>query len=390
MKKKLVFFIGGLNFGGMERVVFIANELLKEDYDIKIVTLYQDNADYEKSNEYYNLNVPPSKKKVLTFIKRFIRTIKMKNELKPDIVFSFGMYLNYLNILSKILKKSKEETIVGIRSYDWLTEPFVNKKIDSWIMMHADKINSVSKLIANDAEKIWGIPKEKNIVIYNPYNIHEIEEKAKEDIDDFEFNEDKYYIITMGRLSNQKGYNHLIRAFNQVSQKYNNVQLIILGNGDKKNDLKKMIEDYNLCSRVFLLGGKNNPYKYVKKANLYVLSSLTEGFPNALCEAMCIGTPVVSVNCKSGPSEILVKRENVQFKNSSFYIGDYGILSKELIKDANYERKEISESEESLASAIEFAIENDKEVKKISSCGKKHMEDFSYDKFYNKLKYILK
>ena len=90
-KKKVVFFIGGLNFGGMERVVFIAKELLENNYDIKIVTLYQNMADYEAKTEYYDLGVRPSKEKVLTFIKRFIGTIRMKKELKPDIVFSFGM-----------------------------------------------------------------------------------------------------------------------------------------------------------------------------------------------------------------------------------------------------------------------------------------------------------
>ena len=68
MKKKLVLFIGGLNFGGMERVAFIAKELLAKEYDVTIVTLYQQSADYEIKEEYYNLNVPPSNKKIVTFI----------------------------------------------------------------------------------------------------------------------------------------------------------------------------------------------------------------------------------------------------------------------------------------------------------------------------------
>lgn len=389
LKKKLVFFIGGLNFGGMERVVFIAKELLEKEYDVKIVTLYQDTADYEVKKEYYNLDVPPSNKKIYIFIKRFFRTIKMKKELKPDIVFSFGMYLNYLNVLSNYMIKRKPTTIVGVRSYDWLTEPFFSAKTDKWIMRHANKINSVSKLIAKDAESIWGISQDKNIVIYNPYNVESIYQKSLESIDDFEFDNNKYYIITMGRLANQKGYNNLIRSFSEVVKKHRKIELLILGNGDKKKDLENMIHSYGLEENIKLLGGKKNPYKYVRKANLYVLSSLTEGFPNALSEAMCIGTPVVSVNCKSGPSEILFENDNFMYENDNFYVGDYGILSREMIGDKLYIKKEISLSERSLAEAICYAYENREQMQEIAIKAKKHMEKFTYDKFHETLIKIL-
>lgn len=381
MKKKLVFFIGGLNFGGMERVVFIAKKLLEDKYDIKIVTLYQDDADYEVKNEYYNLNVPPSSGRLKTFIKRFLGTLKMKRELKPDIVFSFGMYLNYLNILSNYFSSNKPCKIIGIRSYDWLTKPFFNKKIDKWIVRHADKINSVSDLIAKDAEKIWEIPYKKNKVVYNPYNIEDIQNKSKEEIDDFVFDKKNYYIITMGRLSDQKGYNHLIRAMNMVIKKYPNIRLIILGNGNREKELKKMILDYQLDDYILLLGGRKNPLKYVKKSNLYVLSSLTEGFPNALSEAMCVGTPVVAVNCKSGPLELLNKKEDFIFGNDSYYVCDYGILTREMIPDYQYSVKDLDKSEEDLANAICYAYCHQEEMIKISKKATEHMKMYNYNLF---------
>jgi len=390
LKKKLVFFIGGLNFGGMERVVFIAKRLLEREYDVKIVTLYQNDADYDIENEYYNLNVPPSKNKLLTFIKRFFRTIKMKKKLKPDIVFSFGMYLNYLNVLSNYFVAQKPTTIAGIRSYDWLTEPFVTLKTDKWIMKHLDKVNSVSKLIAKDAESIWEINSDENIVIYNPYDVNEIVDKSLEKVEDFKFEENKYYAITMGRLANQKGYNNLIRAFSEVVKKHPDIELLILGNGDKKEELEEMISSYKLHNNVKLLGGKKNPYKYVRLANLYVLSSLSEGFPNALCEAMAIGTPVVSVNCKSGPSEILFENAKLEFCDEKFCIGDYGILSMEMIPDKKYIKREISASEKDLADAICFAYENQERMKKIAKEAQKHMQIYTYEKFHKTLKEILK
>lgn len=386
MKKKVVFFIGGLNYGGMERVVFIAEKLLRDIYDIKIVTLYQENADYEVKKEYYNIDIPPSKNKLKIFIRRLIGTIKMKKELKPDIVFSFGMYLNYLNIISDFFGLQKTKKIVGIRSYDWLLYPFFNKKIDKWIIKKADKVNSVSKEIAEKAEEVWKIDKNKNNVIYNPYNIEEIEEKSKEKIDDFIFDDDYYYIVTAGRLVDQKGFNHLIRAINEVININHEIKIkvLILGNGSRKKDLENMIMKYNLQDTVILLGGKKNPLKYMKKANLYVMSSLNEGFPNALAEAMCIGTPIVTVNCKSGPLELL-NEEKFIYKNEDFYICDYGILSKELVPDKNYSKKNISLEEKALSKAILYAYNHKEKMQELAIKAKENMKKYNYDIFKENL-----
>lgn len=380
-RKKVVFFIGGLNFGGMERVIFIAKDLLDKLYDIEIVTLYQTQADYEVKEEYYNLNVPPSSRKLSVFFKRFVRTIKMKKKIKPDIVFSFGMYLNYLNVLSNFFVRNKPTTIIGIRSYDWLTDPFLKEGTDRWIIQQADKVNSVSKLIARDAERVWRIPLDKNQVIYNPYDVDYLKQISKEEIDDFEFDSSKYYFITMGRLSDQKGYGHLIRAFAGMVEQYKDVKLVILGNGDRKEDLEKMIQQYDLERFVDLPGGKVNPHRYVRRANVYVMSSITEGFPNALSEAMCVGTPVISVNCKSGPSEILFDSlEDVDAKNS-FVIADYGLLTKELEMDKQYIKKELSDEERSLMDAMIYAYENQDEMMVLAKKAQNRMRQFDYDRF---------
>lgn len=392
--KKLVILINGLRYGGMERVAFIMKELLSKDFEITIVTQFQNNSEYEIKSEYYNLNVSTSFNKFanffkITFIKRLIKCIKMKKELKPDYVFSLGMYSNYLNVFSNFFMFRKPKIITGIRSYDWLTIPFINKKLDKFVMNKFDYISSVSKLIALDAEKYWNIPLQNNYVIYNPYNINYIEKKSYEKVDDFEFDKDCFYLITIGRLVDQKGFNHLIRVVSEVIDINPKIKLLILGTGPQRDKIFNMIKDYKKEKDIFLLGGKKNPYKYIKHCNLYILSSHYEGFPNALCEAMCVGIPVISVNCKSGPSEILVDKNDINYNNDDYYIGNYGIITKEMNIDYQYDIKKLSESEKSLKKAIIYCYNNKNIIRNISKKAKKHMNIFSDIEFINKFKKMI-
>lgn len=383
LKKKLIFFIGGLNFGGMERVVFIAEKLMREQYDTIIVTLYQTDADYKKIDaKIYDLNVPPKEGKVnkaIVFYKRLKQTIKMKRELKPDIIFSFGMYSNYLNALSK----KKEKIVMGIRSYDWLNQPFTITAIDKWIVKQFDSVNSVSKKIYEDVDLYWpNIRKGK--IIYNPYDLNYIVNQSKLDIDDYIFNSYEFYYITIGRLSYQKAFDHLIKAFSVVNKKVNNSHLIIIGNGKLKDELHKLIKKLDLYGKVELIGGKNNPYKYIAKANAYVLSSYTEGFPNALVESMCIGVPVISVDCKSGPSEILFDNiKDIDWGKQDFVIADYGILAKEMIDELD--RCQLSDSERSLAEAMIYCYKHYQEMKIIGKKAQTKVLQFNYDFFKKNL-----
>ena len=383
MKKKLVFFIGGLNFGGMERVVFIASELLKNDYDVTIVTLYQTNKDYEVEIPLYDLDVPPSFGKInklITLFKRLNQTRKMKKNLKPDIVFSFGMYSNYLNVFTK----GKEKICTSIRSYDWLTKPFVSKVSDKYIMNKFDHISSCSKQIANDAEKYWSIPKEKNMVIYNPYDIAFIENKASEKVADYEFNDEDFILISVGRLSEQKAFHHLIKAIAICKTEVPNIKLIILGKGELHRNLQDLINELELKNVVTLLGGRSNPYKYMRKSNAYVLSSLTEGFPNALVEAMAVGIPVIAANCKSGPQEILFN-EYHDLEIHEVTTTKYGTLVPEMYVGNNFEANIFEDCDYQLAKGIIQVYQNYLESITMANEAKKHIKNFDYINFKEKL-----
>lgn len=383
--KKLVFFIGGLRFGGMERVIFIASELLKEKYDITIATLYRTDADYQVQIPIYDMNVPPEEGKINKLkvaYRRLLATKKMKKELNPDIVFSFGMYLNYLNALVR----NKEKIVMGIRSHDWLTKPFVSTTLDKWIVSKFDLVNAVSKRIAADSEKYWDLDSRNVAVLYNPYDVEYIKQCSNEIVEDYFFDKSKKYIITMGRLANQKGFNHLVRVMAELVKIHSNVRLIIMGKGDKESDIRNLISSYGLEEYVDLIGGRTNPYKYIKHADLYVLSSHAEGFPNALVEAMSVGTPIVSVNCPSGPSEILLGESEYLFDDESDYIcSENGILSREMIQDDSYVVKSLDRAEKALFNALDYALKNTNTVLTYAANAQKHVADFSYESFKESL-----
>ena len=151
--------------------------------------------------------------------------------------------------------------------------------------------------------------KAKTKTIYNPSFSNKIVEMSNEPIDDERFSNIKTKkIIAVGRLVNQKNFELLIRAFKVVLESID-AHLIIIGEGEKRDELIKLVEELNLINKVYLVGFQSNPHKYVKNSDLFVLSSLYEGLPNSLIEAIAVDTPAIATNCLSGPSEILLNGE---------------------------------------------------------------------------------
>jgi glycosyltransferase involved in cell wall biosynthesis len=134
--------------------------------------------------------------------------------------------------------------------------------------------------------------------IYNPFDIEEIREKAEEKID---LNFD--YIINVGNLTKVKNQALLLKAYSKLDT---NLHLVLVGKGNQETNLKNLAKKLGIEKKVHFLGWQSNPYKYIKNAKLFVLSSNVEGFGNVLIESLILNTPVVSTNCPSGPNEILV------------------------------------------------------------------------------------
>jgi glycosyltransferase involved in cell wall biosynthesis len=169
----------------------------------------------------------------------------------------------------------------------------------------ADSIMAVSQGVADDLANVTKISRERIQVIYNPVITTEILSKAKEPVEHpwFALGQPPV-ILGVGRLYPQKDFPTLIRAFGEV-RKIRPARLVILGSGPEQENLEKLIQELGLEKDVALLGFVNNPYAYMARAGVFVLSSIFEGLGNVLIEALAVGTPVISTDCKSGPSEIL-------------------------------------------------------------------------------------
>ena len=160
--------------------------------------------------------------------------------------------------------------------------------------------------------------KDKLCVLRDPaLKLNEFAAKKSEKIEKFNI-KDKKYIVGVGRLTKQKNFTLLINGFNQIQKKFNEYELIIIGEGEKQIELAKLIKSHGLEKKVHLVGFQENVYKYLKKADCFILTSLWEDPGFVLIEAGLSNTTVISSDCKNGPNELLKNGKNgYLFKNDS-------------------------------------------------------------------------
>ncbi|MFW5953611.1 MAG: glycosyltransferase, partial [Candidatus Natronoplasma sp.] len=217
-------------------------------------------------------------------------------------------------------------------------------------------------------------------VIPNIANPDKFKREAKKDIlgRHEEVFENHFNYITVGSLTEQKAQWYLIRCFYKLSQNEENTKLIILGEGPLKEELERLAKDMGLEDRVIFLGEVENVFPYLRKADCFVFTSLFEGFPNVLVEALSQDLPIISTDCISGPREILCPELKVGEEVSYPYLGEYGMMTEPLDEKRCFktlEEKPLSEEENKLFKLM-VKVKEDEELRDRYSNVSRRVEDF--------------
>lgn len=303
MKKSILFILPDLNAGGAERIVTtIANHLPREKFSPSILLLRKEGLylDFLQNDvEIIDIKTP----RIRHALKPILKQIRKR---KPDIVFSgYGEVNAYLSLFIKLFPKTKfiaRETNVVSQHVTRREILFFYKFYNNY-----NKIICQSDDMMNDLVKNFKIKNNKLIKINNPVDFNFIEEKLENATKPESYREGFKNVVAIGNLSSRKGFDNLLKVF--VKLKQHNVLLHILGDGRDREMLHQMKQNLGLENVIFH-GVQKNPYPFLKFADLFVLSSRYEGFPNVLLEAGACGTYTLANNCKGGIHEIIQPKIN--------------------------------------------------------------------------------
>ena len=302
-RKKIYFILPGLTFGGAERIIFtILNHLDYEKFQPKLILFDKIGFPVNELNE--NIEVQELGTERIRY--SIFKILPMIWKEKPDIVFSgWGEISAFLSPFIPFFKKTK----FLARETNVVSQHVTRKEIRFFYKFYNNynKIICQSDDMMNDLVENFKIKKDKLIKINNPVDFNFIEEKLENATKPESYREGYKNVVAIGNLSSRKGFDNLLKVF--VKLKQHKVLLHILGDGRDREMLHQMKQNLELENVIFY-GVQKNPYPFLKFADLFVLSSRYEGFPNVLLEAGACGTYALANNCKGGILEIIQPKIN--------------------------------------------------------------------------------
>jgi glycosyltransferase involved in cell wall biosynthesis len=401
---KILFIISSLAQGGEQKAGMLLTNYLKKNHEVSVVCFEKkNNKDFDYLSTIYRIEIPRANTligKFIVFLRRILYLIRIKNKIKPDVSIAFSDTPTLVNILTF----SKETKISSIRqSLSNKNSLSIYKFLYKFMYQYSDILVPVSREINIELKKLYNI--KNHIYALNAIDINQINSFCIEEISVSlrQFFENPV-IGFIGRFDVQKCNWDAVKVFLLIKNKIPNIKLIMVGGVDKSNPINYQIFDfcrsflssnglkvvtYNSdnnsnnyvddCDVIFF-GHQSNPYKYISKCKLFILTSAWEGFPNALLEGMACKLPVVSTDCPTGPKEILVNDETQE---------EYGILLptfKEQFSNSNL----LNETHEIWSERLISLINDEKGLKHYIKQSQKRVADYSLERILNKWEDILK
>ena len=383
--KRIMLITPMLHQGGFERICVMTARLLQKDYEVFIVVFSMEDIAYDISGlKVINLNLGSRKGKVGKLVNIFLRCLKLsllQRKLKIDVSYSFGMTANIANALSFGAKHK----ITACHSFEEIKESVYMKLIGR----HSDKVLCCSKKMTDLARVSYGF---KNMqMLWNPCDIEGIlEQSCRTEGEDLSFflTDDKV-LVSMGREDDVKGFWHLLKIFRKINEAEPQTRLAIIGEGSFE-EYRKLAEELAIQDKVLFTGLKKNPFPYLRESDVYLLTSLSEGLPNALVESLALSLPIVSANCLSGPAEILNEDwKDAELKREVF-LADFGILLPPLDEKKDFKvmwNSEdetdiwLEESEELFAQAVLLMLHDRGLYERYQKRAAKRAADFSKEAY---------
>ncbi|KII77750.1 glycosyltransferase [Vibrio renipiscarius] len=303
-KIKIMFLMPFLGGGGTERVIsLLCNNLDPEKFDVTLTLVKKEGRYIDNVSDHV---------KIITIDKPRVRNaifdiVKLVNSERPDILFSsLGEFNLVVSMIKCFFNKytvviTRESNTVSSANKD-KSYPALYNFLYKTVYKNLDNIICQCHFMERDLIENYGIDKNSIKVINNPVDVKYIcgiTENSERSLSQIQ---DKLRIVVAGRLENQKGFDLLLRALSRVKRKY---ELIILGDGTKKEELEDLASKLNISDKVKFKGTVSNPFFYFKNSDVYILSSRYEGFPNVVLEACIIGLPIIAYNSPGGTADII-------------------------------------------------------------------------------------
>ncbi|MCC2547907.1 glycosyltransferase [Hymenobacter sp. BT175] len=348
-RKNILLLIPQLTYGGAERVFHDhGQELARRHHVVECVFDSRTEVAFPTSNTLVALDVPAGAGivgKLTTFVQRVQRVKALKREHRIDVCISHLEGADYLNLLSK----GSEQVLLCIHNSK-RHDPNITGAL-GWVRRRllmpllyrgADFIVPVSRDLRQELIDLFGLSSRKVVTINNFFDVEGIRQRSQEPLDPAEqaLFDQHPVLITAGRLAREKNQTALLEVLHRLRRTGDQAtRLVLLGDGPLRADLLQRCQELGLRSwqawdstpltpdfDVYFLGFQSNPFRYIARAAVSLLSSSTEGFPMALCEAMACGVPVASTDCPTGPREILAPQTPADQYAATPEMAEFGVL----------------------------------------------------------------
>lgn len=389
--KRVGLLIGTLEVGGAERMALaVARGLLDQGFDVRFYCLDPEGdmpmpGTPEQQQELLDrLHIINQALATSTFYKVLalpLSWLRLRKRVKADGVELMISFMERANILN-LLGGYRIPKIISIRKHLGMAlkdkDP-LKRSLVFWgyrlLLTRANVINLNSHEAADDLQQRFPAVADTS-VIHNFYD-EQMLQRARQSLPEESLRRlEGTVIMTCGRLVKVKRQDALLRAFSLLAGRFPEARLVIVGEGAERTELTALAERLGLTQRVVFAGFQANPYAWIQHADVFVLSSKAEGFPNALLEAMALARPVVSSDCRSGPRELLAPDTAPLEKTQTMDQAAYGLLTAPMEERPHY-GTQVSPQEQHLADAIGLLLSDSKQRQQYAEKAQQRAQQFS-------------